>query len=103
MTRLPGFAQRVVALDVGLRFGGQRQGLRSLYGRRIHRLAADQSVHVQNMRLGWRAGLPIASSTAVSTACSSCWRTRARILGSSPRTSLDPLAVAARRLKHALL
>src|ERR1700722_13089143 len=56
MTRLPGFAQRVVALDVSLRFVRQSQSLRRLYRRRVHRLSVDQAVQqVQNMRLRWRA------------------------------------------------
>jgi len=50
--------QCIVALDVRLRFGGQRQGLRSLYGQRIHRFAVDQAMkQVQDMGLGRRAGL----------------------------------------------
>src|SRR5277367_2954722 len=58
MTRLPGFAQRVVALDVSLRFVRQSQSLRGLYRRRVHRLSVDQAVQqVQNMRLGRRASL----------------------------------------------
>src|SRR5580698_9782877 len=58
MTRLPGFAQRVVALDVSLWFVRQSQSLRRLYRRRVHRLSVDQAVQqVQNMRLRWRAGL----------------------------------------------
>ena len=58
MARLPDFAQGVVALDVGLRLGDQRQSLRRPYHRRIHRLPVDQSVqHIQDMRLGRRASL----------------------------------------------
>ena len=58
MTRLPGFAQRVVALGVGVRFVRQSQSLRRLYRRRVHRLSLAQAVQqVQNMRLRWRAGL----------------------------------------------
>ena len=58
MTRLPGFAQRVVALDVSLRFVRQSQSLWRLYRRRVHRLSVDQAVQqVQNMCLRWRAGL----------------------------------------------
>ena len=56
MARLPGFAQRVVAFDVGLRFGGERQSIRRLHGWWVDRLAVDQSVqHVQNMHLRRRA------------------------------------------------
>ena len=35
MARLPGFAQRVVAFDVGLRFGGERQSIRRLAVNRL--------------------------------------------------------------------
>src|SRR6185437_13054705 len=54
MTRLPGFAQRVVALDVSLRFVRQSQSLGRLYRRRVRWLPVDQAVQqVQNMRLRW--------------------------------------------------
>jgi hypothetical protein len=58
MTRLPDFAQRIVSLDVGLRFGGERQGARRLRGWWVDRLAVDQAMQqVQNMRLGRDASL----------------------------------------------
>ena len=80
MTRLPDFAQGVVALDVGLRFvsssvkacggfiGGGSIGLPS-------------TKRCSRFRICVFVGAPAssASSTAASTACSSCWRTRARI------------------------
>ena len=58
MARLPDFAQCIVAFDVGLRLGGERQSIGRLYGWWVDRLAVDQSVqHVQDMRLGWGACL----------------------------------------------
>src|SRR5580693_1417278 len=44
MARLSGFAQRVIALDVSLRFVRQSQSLRRLHRRRVHRLSVDQAV-----------------------------------------------------------
>ena len=59
MARLPGFAQRVVALDVGLRLCRERQSVGRLHRRRVGRLSVDQAVQqIQNMRLRRRAGLP---------------------------------------------
>ena len=58
MARLPDFAQGIVALDVRLRFGGQHQGLRRLYRRRVRWLPVDQAVQqVQDMGLRRDAGL----------------------------------------------
>ena len=52
------FAQGVVSLDVGLRFGRQRQGARRLHGWWVDRFAVDQAVQqIQDMRLRRRAGL----------------------------------------------
>jgi hypothetical protein len=58
MARLPSFAQRVVALDVGLRFGGERQSIRRLHNWWVDWLAVGQSVQqVQDMGLRRGAGL----------------------------------------------
>src|SRR5271170_7365491 len=58
MTRLPDFAQGVVSLDIGPGFGGERQGVRRLYGWWVDWLSVDQPVqHIQNMGLGRRASL----------------------------------------------
>src|ERR1700734_2045985 len=95
MTRLPGFAQRVVALDVSLRFVRQSQSLRRLYRRRVHRLSVDQAVQqVQNMRLRWRAGLQRQFDGGEHGLL---------VVLENQGEDLDHLAVAARRLEHALL
>src|SRR6202041_2725738 len=95
MTRLPGFAQRVVALDVSLRFVRQSQSLRRLYRRRVHRLSVDQAVQqVQNMRLRWRAGLQRQFDGGEHGLL---------VMLENQGEDLDHLAVAARRLEHALL
>ena len=58
MARLPGFTQGVIALDVGLRLGGQGQSLRRLCWRRVHGLAVDPAMkQVQDMGLRRGAGL----------------------------------------------
>ena len=79
MARLPGFAQGVVALDIGLRLGGERQGARRLHGGASIGLPSTR--RCSRFRICVLVGAPAssASSTAVSTACSSCWRTSARI------------------------
>src|ERR1700734_2362874 len=95
MTRLPGFAQRVVALDVSLRFVRQSQSLRRLYRRRVHRLSVDQAVQqVQNMRLRWRASLQRQFDGGEHGLL---------VMLKNESQNLDHLAVAARRLEHALL
>jgi hypothetical protein len=51
MTRLPDFAQGVVSLDIGPGFGGERQGVRRLYGWWVDWLPVDQAVQqVQGYR-----------------------------------------------------
>src|SRR5271156_5921627 len=95
MARLPGFAQRVVAFDVGLRFGGKCQSIRRLYGWWVDRLAVDQSVqHVQDMGLGWRAGLQCEFDGGEHGLL---------VVLEDESQNLDHLAVAAGRLEHALL
>src|ERR1700688_4360393 len=95
MARLSGFAQRVVALDVGLWFGGERQSIRRLYGWWVDRLAVDQSLqHVQNMRLGRRAGLQRQFDGGEHGLF---------VMLEDESQNLDHLAVATRRLEHALL
>ena len=95
MTRLPDFAQRVVALDVGLRFGGERQSIRRLHSWWVDRLAVDQAVQqVQNMRLGWRAGLQRQFDGGEHGLF---------VVLEDESENLDHLAVAARRLEQALL
>jgi site-specific recombinase XerD len=57
MARLPDFAQRIVALDVGPWFGSQGQSLGRLYRRRVRWLPVDQAVQqVQDMGLRRGAG-----------------------------------------------
>ena len=95
MARLPEAAQSVVALDVGLRLGGQRQSLGRLYRRRIRRLPVDQSVQqVQNMCLGRRAGFQRQFDGGEHGLF---------VMLENQSQDLDHLAVAAWRLEHALL
>ena len=95
MARLADFAQGIVALDVSLRFGGERQSIRRLYGRWVDRLAVDQSVqHVQNMRLGRRASLQRQFDGG---------EYGLFVMLENQGQNLDHLAVAAWRLEHALL
>src|SRR5580704_4416251 len=95
MARLPGLAQRVVAFDVGLRFGGGRQSIRRLHGWWVDRLAVDQSVqHVQNMRLRRHASLQCEFDGSEHGLL---------VMLEDESQNLDHLAVTARRLKHALL
>ena len=95
MARLPGFAQRVVAFDVGLRFGDERQSIRRLDDWWVDRLAVDQSVqHVQNMRLRRRASLQRQFDGSEHGLL---------VVLENQGEDLDHLAVAARRLEHALL
>src|ERR1700727_572932 len=95
MARLPGFAQRIVAFDVGLRFGGEGQSIRRLHGWWVDRLAVDQSVqHVQNMGLGRRASLQSQFDGSEHGLL---------VMLEDESQNLDHLAVAAWRLEHALL
>ena len=95
MARLPDFAQRIVAFDVGLRFGGERPSIRRLHGWWVDRLAVDQSVqHVQNMRLRRHASLQCEFDGSEHGLL---------VMLEDESQNLDHLAVAARRLKHALL
>src|ERR1700679_4174002 len=95
MTRLPEAAQSVVALDVGLRLGGQRQSLGRLYRRRISRLPVDQAVQqVQDMRLGRRAGFQRQFDGGEHGLF---------VMLEDQGQDLDHLAVTARRFEHALL
>src|SRR6478752_740475 len=95
MTRLPDFAQRVVALDVGLRFGGEHQSIRRLHSWWVDRLAVDQAVQqVQNMRLGWRAGLQRQFDGSEHGLL---------VMLENQREDLDHLAIATGRLEHTLL
>ncbi len=95
MARLPDFAQGDVALNVGLRFGGERQGARRLHGWWVDRLAVDQPAqHIQNMRLGWRASLQRQFDGG---------EYGLFVMLENQGQNLDHLAVAARRLEHALL
>src|SRR5579872_5563068 len=58
MARLLDLAEGVIALDVGLRLGYQRQRLRRHYRRRVHRLSVDQAMQqIQDVRLGGCTGL----------------------------------------------
>ena len=95
MARLPGLAQRIVAFDVGLRLGGERQSMRRLHGGWVDRLAVDQPVQqVQNVRLGWRAGLQSQFDGS---------KHGLFVMLEDESQNLDHLAVAARRLEHPLL
>src|ERR1700733_10437979 len=95
MARLPDFAQRIVAFDVGLRFGGERPSIRRLHGWWVDRLAVDQSVqHVQNMRLRRHASLQCEFDGSEHGLL---------VMLEDESQNLDHLAVTARRLKHALL
>ena len=95
MARLGGFAQGVVALDVGLRLCGERQGVGRLHGWWVDRLAVDQPVqHIQNMGLRRRAGLQRQFDGGEHGLF---------VMLENQGQILDHLAVAARRLEHALL
>ena len=95
MARLPDFAQRVVALDVGLRLGGERQSIRRLHDWWVDWLAVNQSVqHIQNMRLGRRASLQRQFDSGEHGLF---------VMLENQSQDLDHLAVAARRLEHTLL
>src|ERR1700677_4514520 len=95
MTRLPGFAQRVVALDVGLRFGGERRSIRRPHSWWVDRLAVDQSVqHVQTMSLCRRASLQCQFDGSEHGLF---------VMLEDESENLDHLAVTARRLEHTLL
>jgi len=95
MTRLLGFAQRVVALDVSLGFVRQGQSLRRFYRRRVHRLSVNQAVQqVQDMGLGRCASLQCEFDGSEHGLL---------VMLEDESQNLDYLAVAARRLEHALL
>src|SRR5271156_5814263 len=95
MARLPDFAQGIVALDVGPWFGSQRQSLRRLYRRRFRWLPVDQAVQqVQDMGLRRDAGL----QRQVDGGEHGLF-----VMLEDQGQNLDHLAVAARRLEHALL
>ena len=95
MARLPGLAQRIVAFDVGLRLGGERQSIRRLHDWRVDWLAVDQSVQqVQDMGLGRRASLQRQFDGSEHGLL---------VMLEDESQNLDHLAVAARRLEHALL
>src|SRR5580698_9818429 len=95
MARLPDFAQGVVALDVRLRLGGQRQSLRRLYHRRVRWLSVDQAVQqVQDMGLRRGAGLQRQFDGGEHGLL---------VMLKNQGEDLDHLSVAARRLEHALL
>src|SRR5690606_19540104 len=58
MMYLPGLAQSIVALDIGLRLLGQAQRLRRIHDRRLDRLAVDQPVQeIEDVDLGRNAAL----------------------------------------------
>ena len=92
MARLPGFAQGVVAFDVGLRFGGERQSIRRLH-LLVGRLACRRSIGAARSEYASSSARqsPNASSTAVSTACLG-------LLLEDESQNLYHSAVAARRL-----
>src|SRR3984957_19460639 len=95
MARLPDFAQGIVALDVGPGFGRQRQSLGRLYRRRVRWLPVDQAVQqVQDMGLGRDAGLQRQFDGG---------KHGLFVMLEDQGQDLDHLAVAARRLEHALL
>ena len=95
MARLPDFAQGVVALDVGLRLCGERQGVGRLHGWWVDRLAVDQPVqHIQNMGLRRRASLQRQFDGGEHGLF---------VMLENQGEDLDHLAVAARRLEHTLL
>src|SRR5271170_1071722 len=95
MARLPDLAQGVVALDVGPWFGRQRQSLGRLYRRRVRWLPVDQAVQqVQNMGLRRGAGLQRQFDGGEHGLF---------VMLEDQGQNLDHLAVAARRLEHALL
>src|SRR5271155_169168 len=95
MARLPDFAQGIVALDVGPWFGSQRQSLRRLYRRRFRWLPVDQAVQqVQDMGLRRDAGLQRQFDGGEHGLF---------VMLEDQGQNLDHLAVAARRLEHALL
>ena len=95
MARLPGLAQRIVAFDVGLRFGGEGQSIRRLHGWGVDRLSVDQSVqHIQNMRLARRASLQSQFDGSENGLL---------VMLEDESQNLDHLAVAAWRLEYALL
>src|SRR3984957_8782540 len=95
MARLPGLAQRIVAFDIGLGLGGERQSIRRLYDGWVDWLAVNQPVQqVQDVRLGRRAGLQSQFDGSEHGLL---------VMLEDESQNLDHLAVAARRLEHALL
>src|ERR1700722_13675995 len=95
MARLPGLAQRIVAFDVGLRLGGERQSTRRLHDWWVDWLAVDEPVQqVENVGLGRRAGLQSQFDGSEHGLF---------VMLEDESQNLDHLAVASRRLEHALL
>src|SRR6185437_1959253 len=95
MARLPGFTKGVVSPDVGLRLGRKREGVRRIDGQRVDWLAVDQPVQqVEDVRLGRRASLQRQLHGSQYSLL---------VMLKNESQNLDHLAVAARRLEHALL
>ena len=95
MARLPGFTKVVVSPDVGLRLGRERQGVGRIDGQRVDWLAVDQPVQqVEDVRLGRHASLQRQFHGSQYSLL---------VMLKNESQNLDHLAVAARRLEHALL
>ena len=95
MAHLSIFAESVVAINVGLWFGGKRQRIRRLHRWRVERFAVDQPVQdVQDVRLGWRASLQ--------RQFDGCQH-RLLIMLKNQSQDLDHLAVTTPRLEHTQL
>src|SRR5471032_1159688 len=95
MTRLPDLAQGVVALDVCLRFDGQRQRLRRSYRRRVRWLSVNQAMQqIQDVRLGRGASLQRQFHSGEHGLF---------VMLENESQDLDHLPVSAWRLEHALL
>ena len=95
MARLPGFTKGVVSPDVGLRLGRERQGVGRIDGQRVDWLAVDQPVQqVEDVRLGRHASLQRQFHGSQYSLL---------VMLKNESQNLDHLAVAARRLEHALL
>jgi hypothetical protein len=89
------FARAAAACEERHKSSRKRQSIRRLYGWWVDRLAVDQSVqHVQDMRLGWRAGLQCEFDGSEHGLL---------VVLEDESQNLDHLAVAAGRLEHALL
>src|SRR5579863_1585623 len=95
MPRLPSFTKGVVSPDVGLRLGRERQGVGRIDGQRVDWLAVDQPVQqVEDVRLGRHARLQRQFHGSQYSLL---------VMLKNESQNLDHLAVAARRLEHALL